>query len=238
MKTTIKKYLSSLIPSSKPGLKSDLIAELEAGARERDERISSLEWDIAARERMIREMRSSWSWRLTGPLRAATAEVLRFLEPFKLFRRLPVVRQTGMDEIINRARGRKRPLRKRSIINEAPSSPFCSASIVIPTKNAGPEFRDTLRRIKGQQGVENIEIVVIDSGSMDGTLEAAREAEAVVITIPLEHGRHGGGAEKRLQWNRLYAGRYGEPCCCSSTFSRQVRYVRGFCQKHTAAAPN
>ena len=56
-------------------------------------------------------------------------------------------------------------------------------SVVIPTLNAGPEFAWLLRKLNGQKAVRAIEIVVVDSGSKDGTVELARAAGATVVTI-------------------------------------------------------
>ena len=64
-------------------------------------------------------------------------------------------------------------------------------SIVIPTRNAGPAFEDTLRAIAAQDLGEPYEVVVIDSGSTDGTPELARRHGARVMSIdPTEFG-HG-----------------------------------------------
>lgn len=56
-------------------------------------------------------------------------------------------------------------------------------SVVIPTFNAGPEFVWMLRKLRTQKGVREIEIVVVDSGSSDGTVAVARHAGATVVEI-------------------------------------------------------
>jgi rhamnosyltransferase len=62
-------------------------------------------------------------------------------------------------------------------------------SIIIPTRNAGPEFRQTLEAIRGQ--TREAEVVVVDSGSSDGTLDLARQFQARTISIPPESFNHG-----------------------------------------------
>jgi len=56
-------------------------------------------------------------------------------------------------------------------------------SVVIPTFNAGPEFVWMLRKLRMQKAVREIEIVVVDSGSSDGTVAVARQAGAKIVEI-------------------------------------------------------
>ena len=56
-------------------------------------------------------------------------------------------------------------------------------SVVIPTLNAGCEFVWMLRKLNAQLGVREVEIVVVDSGSSDDTVQVAREAGAKVVEI-------------------------------------------------------
>jgi rhamnosyltransferase len=65
-------------------------------------------------------------------------------------------------------------------------------SIVIPALNeAGPRFEELLKRIQAQEGDFEREIVVVDSGSTDGTDELARRYGATVHRIPRAHFDHG-----------------------------------------------
>ena len=56
--------------------------------------------------------------------------------------------------------------------------------MIIPTRNAGPQFADTLSQIGRQCGIDWLELLIIDSGSTDGTLELVRQAGARLIEIP------------------------------------------------------
>ena len=58
-----------------------------------------------------------------------------------------------------------------------------SISIVIPTFNAGLEFKWLLRKLNAQKGLKNLEIVVVDSGSTDQTVAWAHEAGCTVVEI-------------------------------------------------------
>ena len=64
-------------------------------------------------------------------------------------------------------------------------------SVVIPTKNAGPLFRETLDKLKNQEYDGTIELIVIDSGSTDDTIALAGQYGALVTTISPEEFDHG-----------------------------------------------
>lgn len=64
-------------------------------------------------------------------------------------------------------------------------------SVCLPTKNAGPEFARNLRAWRDQHVQEEVELVVVDSGSGDATLQTARELGARVLTIAPEEFNHG-----------------------------------------------
>jgi GT2 family glycosyltransferase len=65
-----------------------------------------------------------------------------------------------------------------------------AVSIVIPSKNAGDGFRETLESIRGQRGF-SAELIVVDSGSSDGTVALAREHGARTISISPASFNHG-----------------------------------------------
>jgi rhamnosyltransferase len=67
-----------------------------------------------------------------------------------------------------------------------------AVSVIIPTFNPGPEFPEILARIRSQKDVGDVEIVVVDSGSKDGTLDAARHVGAKTIVIDRKSFNHGG----------------------------------------------
>jgi rhamnosyltransferase len=57
-------------------------------------------------------------------------------------------------------------------------------SVGILTKNGGEDFRDVLDRVSMQEIDVPVEIVILDSGSTDRTLETAREHGARITEIP------------------------------------------------------
>jgi rhamnosyltransferase len=66
------------------------------------------------------------------------------------------------------------------------------ATVLIPTKNAGPSFRTVLDRLMSQHTSWPFEVIVIDSGSSDGTVDLCRQYPAIRLhqIAPTEFG-HG-----------------------------------------------
>jgi rhamnosyltransferase len=65
-------------------------------------------------------------------------------------------------------------------------------SIIIPTYNAGPGFEKILGAISGQRSDFTYEVLVVDSGSSDGTPDLAREYGARILSVPKSEFNHGG----------------------------------------------
>lgn len=62
---------------------------------------------------------------------------------------------------------------------------------MIPVKDGGEGLVRCLDGIRSQQTSEEVEVVVIDSGSTDGSIDAARARDAVVHEIPAQDFSHG-----------------------------------------------
>ncbi|MDD5760248.1 MAG: glycosyltransferase [Desulfobulbaceae bacterium] len=69
--------------------------------------------------------------------------------------------------------------------------PTQCCSVVIPTKNGGQLFKLAIEALKKQNAWANTELIIIDSGSTDGTVEAARAANAKVVEISPRDFNHG-----------------------------------------------
>ena len=64
-------------------------------------------------------------------------------------------------------------------------------AVVVPTWNGGERYRELLRRLDTQALDGGFQLVVIDSGSTDGTAEVSRAAGALCLAIPQREFNHG-----------------------------------------------
>lgn len=70
-------------------------------------------------------------------------------------------------------------------------NPDPAVTLLIPTWNAGREFAEILERMRGQRLDRGFEILVIDSGSTDGTAEFLRRQPVRLMEIPNAEYNHG-----------------------------------------------
>ena len=64
------------------------------------------------------------------------------------------------------------------------------ASVVIPTKNGEKWIGECLKAVHSQEGVGQVEVVLVDSESTDGTLEIARRYPVRIVEIPAQDFHH------------------------------------------------
>ncbi|MFC3078547.1 glycosyltransferase family 2 protein [Phenylobacterium terrae] len=76
------------------------------------------------------------------------------------------------------------------VAGETPEPLNLTVSVVIPTLNAGDEFYWLLRKLRAQKGLKGVEIVVVDSGSSDGTDAMAEAFGATLVRIPNSEFSH------------------------------------------------
>lgn len=63
-------------------------------------------------------------------------------------------------------------------------------SVIIPTQNAGSEFDYILRKIVQQEGIREIELIIVDSGSTDGTLDICRSYTRNIFQVTSGNFHH------------------------------------------------
>jgi rhamnosyltransferase len=64
-------------------------------------------------------------------------------------------------------------------------------SVLIPVKNGGDDLRRCLDGVRRQRVSADVELIVVDSGSSDGSVELARSYDAIVFEISPETFDHG-----------------------------------------------
>lgn len=57
-------------------------------------------------------------------------------------------------------------------------------SVVIPTYNEGATIAETIHTVKSHSSGKVLEIIVVDGGSVDGTIQEAQKAGAIVLESP------------------------------------------------------
>ncbi|HWR59803.1 MAG TPA: glycosyltransferase family 2 protein, partial [Thermodesulfovibrionales bacterium] len=175
---------------------------------------------LREREALIAAMRNTRGWRILDKYRKVRDRIFPKLDVKRnagnSVAASVVLRKSGLKVLTNKSDnvfspgstvvspsrvGQKRTHVSRGLFNNVIGDPIKSkASIVIPTKNAGEEFEYTLRRIAQQEGVEEIEVIVVDSGSEDRTLDIARQYTQDILRVSPADFHHAAtrnlGAEK------------------------------------------
>jgi glycosyltransferase involved in cell wall biosynthesis/SAM-dependent methyltransferase len=117
-------------------------------------------------------------------------------------------------------------------------------SVIIPVRNGGADLRRCLEAIASQHAGDEVETVVIDSSSSDGSAELARAHGARVETIPVAYFNHGAtrnlGAElargetlvftsqdayaERSDWLELLTAPLSEDADLAGVYGRQLAH--------------
>ncbi|MBE0569817.1 MAG: glycosyltransferase family 2 protein [Deltaproteobacteria bacterium] len=72
-----------------------------------------------------------------------------------------------------------------------PATLSCGISVIIPVKDGGETFAELLGKIRSQKKVGEIEIIVLDSESTDGSVAIAESFGCRVVGIPRKEFNHG-----------------------------------------------
>ena len=65
-----------------------------------------------------------------------------------------------------------------------------AVSVIIPSYNAGDDFKVLLPLLRNQVDIDNLEIVVVDSGSKDDTIKICKEYDVKLVEITQEEFSH------------------------------------------------
>lgn len=76
-------------------------------------------------------------------------------------------------------------------ISKGPETIAAKVSVIIPVKDAGEQLGHLLAKIRSQRKVPDLEIIILDSGSMAGSGAVAGEFGATVLQVPPAEFNHG-----------------------------------------------
>jgi glycosyltransferase involved in cell wall biosynthesis/ABC-type transporter Mla subunit MlaD len=190
--------------------KDTQIETLTTELRGRDAQIVILQNTVRDREALITAMRNTRGWRILEKYREVRDRIFIPLLNIRnqdnlIKKKLNVlkndslgllIRKTYKKFLFNKPNKKAADLYKPVDINKISlnviANPIQSKiSIIIPTKDAGEEFDYTLRRITQQEGIGEIELIIIDSGSQDRTVNISKSYTQNVFQIPPEEFHHG-----------------------------------------------
>ena len=128
-----------------------------------------------------------------------------------------------------------RPRRPPQPWKETRPSSELSVSVVVPVKDAGADLEKLIARAQAQDGFRRVEVVIVDSGSADGSAETAERMGATVVRIRPEEFSHSGarnlGAERATGDYILFTVQDARPAS-----DGWLREMFGGLQRHQAAA--
>lgn len=214
-------YARNLV-KEKESLVTNLSAEIgkkDAALRESTSRKDMLSTEIRELQALLHEsnaliyaMRDTLGWRALEKYRRLRNRILstpsaRRVKDSLFAKGLNVFRNQGFKATLRKANKKllfNKSVKRASIpieispppsyvVQEIEGNPLLSrVSVLIPTKNAGEEFDYVLRKITQQEGIGEIELIIVDSGSEDSTVKIAREYTNNVFQVPSGDFHHAG----------------------------------------------
>jgi len=192
------------------------IESLKASLKSKEAEIARLNEELLRKNAELQSIKSSFTWRAVMKWHSFVERVAPLGTRRRRWYDLGI---KGLRVLVNEGfksfwyRFKEYRVSKKFQVHSVPVSPVTEereqeeeeiidtkVSVIIPTKNAGEDFEFTLEKIRNQKGVREIEIIVVDSGSTDNTLEIAKKYGARIFRIKPEEFSHSKvrnfGAEK------------------------------------------
>lgn len=140
---------------------------------EKNMQLQNCEYEMNILKNQLEYIYKSSSWKITKPLRFLNRAKIKIENIFK---------STFTSE-------------KHLILTDSnpdKKSKFCNVkvSVIIPTYNGEQYILELIRTINSQKGIEKIEIIVVDSGSIDSTVNICEENGILPIKIKQEEFSH------------------------------------------------
>lgn len=103
-------------------------------------------------------------------------------------------------------------------------------SVMMPARNAAKHIREAIESIQAQT-YENWELIFVDDGSVDGTLEIVQDIASLDSRIRIHVSKHVGRGAARNLCISMARGQFIAVCdsddvCCPDRFRRQVEFLR------------
>ena len=182
--------------------------KLSYEVRQKDAQLINLQFMVRDRDTEIAAIRKTRGWRILEQYRKIRDHIFlrkNIVESLKdKSFKLPIQKpaeKTLSAQIANKIPNINKASHIAKFLNDTIDNPIQSrVSIIIPTKDAGDEFDYALRRVSQQEGVNDIEIIIIDSGSGDDTIAICKRYTQNIFHVSAEDFHHSRtrnlGAEK------------------------------------------
>jgi glycosyltransferase involved in cell wall biosynthesis len=188
--------------------KDSALDKLSYEVRQKDAQLINLQFMLRDRDIEIAAIRKTRGWRILEQYRKIRDHILlrkNIVEsPKDKSFKSPIQKpadKTLSAQIANKIPNLNKATHIAKFLNDTIDNPIQSrVSIIIPTKDAGDEFDYALRRVSQQEGINDIEIIIIDSGSRDNTIAICKRYTQNIFHVYAEEFHHARtrnlGAEK------------------------------------------
>lgn len=182
---------------------------LQAELGERRKQVQMIKEELLMKNAYIEEVQSGIGWMILDTYRKNVKDRLVPLGTKRrttyntMLKGIKILKENGLRTLLGKVRRQFRETKASGrvtreffvspkVTNTSVASIDTTISVVIPTKNAGPDFRFVLEKIKRQKGIKkDIDIIVVDSGSDDDTIRLAKQYKTRVFSIPRTDFGHG-----------------------------------------------
>jgi len=185
--------------------RSSQVEILTADLRGKDAQLLILHDILKDRESLITAMKNTRGWKILERFRKIRDRVRAAKKGPDLRSPEQSIQKTDQKSLSDTSSEKARAFSKRPdfstlYLDVTGNSIPSKVSVIIPTRDAGDEFDYTLQRITRQEGIGEIELVIVDSGSKDNTMNLCNNYTRNIFHVSPEEFHHARtrnlGAEK------------------------------------------